>query len=520
MCRRKFEVKLKIRHLILSAVVGISCWTGMPHTAWSEPAPPPLEGTEVAPSPGLSTEPKIEEPFTPQLREQLQRLDLPLGIDGDPSIPDPGEPLPSLSLEQALRRALTYHPELRRAVAQIEGQEFAVLASTSDRYPRINFNNNFSQSGSDGQPGGQQVIRTGVQRAYGFSISLNQQLLDFGRTHFRVRASELSLAATRMQYLRTRHDILNGVVAAYFELLQQAQAVEINRENVRNAARLVEQAQGFLEAGTGAKVDLMRAEADLANADFGLVQAEGAYNRAVAGLATALGEPELSFVAPVPVELPAPEWELETVRELAKTTRPDLLAASLRVAQSEAQVQLARSEYLPILSASAGYNWSDSVFPPNVRSYNVGINFSVPLLNEPGLSAAVGQAEAALEVAQADRDTFELIALQEASDALFNLREAIGSARAAAAAVRAAHEGYRLAFERYQVGVGDSLEVSEARRQLIEAQSRDVQARYGVQTSISALLRATGQLDSAALLPEDLRLDPIFELPDEIFPEP
>lgn len=430
------------------------------------------------------------------------------------------EPLPTtvLTLEDALRRALTNHPDLVQALANIEAQEFATIASTANRFPTFNFSSNAGQSGSTGQPGGASVIRTGIQRSYGLGISLNQRLFDFGRTHYQVKSSELQLAATRLTYLKTRQDVLNRVVQAYFELLRQAQAIEVNQDNVRNAERLLAQAQGFLEAGTGAKIGVIQAQRDLATARFGLVQARGALGRAVASLASALGEEELPYQRPQPIALTVPGWDVDQVRELARSTRPDLLSAGLQVARAETAIKSAKAEYYPNISASAGYNWNDNLFPPMNTSYNVGVSLSVPLINEPTLSSAVGQAEALLEASIASRKATELRVVQEATEALYTLREAIGRSESAGEALKFAEESYRLASERYKVGVGSPVEVSQAQQLLVQARSQELQARFDVQTAIGNLLTSTGQLDSAALLPADLQLDPIFDLPAQANP--
>jgi outer membrane protein len=424
-----------------------------------------------------------------------------------------------LTLSQALEQALRNHPSLVRSLALVEAQEFAVTASTAPRYPRFSFNASASQSGTEGQPGGQDVVRTGLQKSYGYGISLSQQIFDFGRTHNSIKLSELQLSSTRLDYLQVRQTVLNSVVQAYFNLLQQDQAVTFGLDTVRNAQAVLEQAEGFLEAGTGAKIAVVQAEADLAGAKFTLVQARGAYARAQAQLAQAMGLDQLQNIQPEDTFLEVPEWQADTVRQLARTARPDVAAASLDVAQAETRVRLAKAEYYPTISANAGYNWNDQVFPPNNTAYNVGLSLSVPLINEPLLSSGVGQAKANEKAALASFRNVEIDAVQEALSAYYTLKESIGRAASASEALRFATENFRLASERYKVGVGSPLEVSQAQRQLVEAQTIDVQARFSVQTSVSALLLATGQLDSAALLPEDLVIDPIFELPERITPD-
>ena len=98
----------------------------------------------------------------------------------------------------------------------------------------------------------------------------------------------------------------------------------------------------------------------------------------------------------------------------------------------------------------------------------------------------------------------ELLALQiqqQATEAWLNLQEARSRAQAAQVALRSNEENYRLASERYNVGVGTSLEVSDAQRLLIQARSQEVQARFDVQLSIARLYRQAGNLTLETLLP-------------------
>lgn len=485
-----------------------------------------LSGKSLAqePKPALPTSAPLtsasENPSSEKKSFDNKRLDQVLEGLKDPNIAplgqtlsDIGIPKAPLSLEQALRTALESHPDLKTALANIENKEFGVTASTASRYPSFSFSASAGQGWSSGQSGGMNVTRTGVQKSYGLGIGLNQDLLDFGRTHYRVKLAELSLAQTHIAYLQTRQVVINAVVQAYFEVLRGASAIEVGLANVRNAELLVEQAKGFVAAGTRAKIEVIRAEASLANAKLQLVKAQGSYGRAMASLATALGEKSLPEVMPEPITLAEPDWSLEHVRELARKARPDMLIASLSIAEADAQIRLARAEYYPRISLSASYSWNDSLFPPLNSGYNVGINLQVPILNEPMLSSAVGQAVANKKAAVSGFESLELTVVQQATEALYTMREAVGSSQAAAEGLRSAEENFRLATERYRVGVGNSLEVSDSQRVLVEARSADVQARYNLQEAIGNLLLQTGQLDKDTVLPKDLRIEPIFEVP-------
>lgn len=424
-----------------------------------------------------------------------------------------------LTLSEALITAVLQHPDLQEGEARVEAAEFSVTASTAPRYPRFSFNASAGQSGSSGQGGGANVIRTGLTRSYGYGITLSQQIFDFGRTRHSVHLSELQLGVTRLNYLSLRQSVLDNVVQAYFELLRQDQAIEVNLANVRNAQRILDRANGFLEAGTGAKIAVIQAEADLANAEFGLIQAQGGYDRARVALAQTMGLDDLGDVVLEETYLEVPDWDTDIVRHYAQLYRLDVATASLGVAQAETRIQLAKSEYFPSVSANAGYNWNDQIFPPQNTSYNVGLSLSVPLINEPALSSAVGIARANHKAELAVFRKVELQAVKEALSSFSSLEEAKSSAASASESLRFATENFRLASERYEVGVGSVIEVSQAQRQLVEARSRELQARFNVQTAVATLLRDTGRLDAQALLPEELAIDPVFDLPDIIVPE-
>src|SRR5690606_35003897 len=113
-----------------------------------------------------------------------------------PDLPARSSVVARLTLEEALATAVANHPRLKEALALVEAGEFGVTISTAPRYPKFSASISTSQSGSTGQPGGLEVVRTGLNRSYGYGINLSQQLLDFGRTRHSIKASELQLGVT------------------------------------------------------------------------------------------------------------------------------------------------------------------------------------------------------------------------------------------------------------------------------------------------------------------------------------
>ena len=82
---------------------------------------------------------------------------------------------------------------------------------------------------------------------------------------------------------------------AYYNYLLARRLVEVNQEAVRRNIQSLERARGFFEVGTRPKIDVTRAQVDLANAELALVRARNGVAVTFATLNNAIGVPEHPF---------------------------------------------------------------------------------------------------------------------------------------------------------------------------------------------------------------------------------
>jgi len=419
-----------------------------------------------------------------------------------PAVTVPTAGLPALSLPEAALTALRHHPDLKIADAQIDQAQAQMRIASAPFYPTLRGNVSFNYSeAQNAGVGGQNVVRIGGVRNYNMGINASQLLTDFGRTQSNLDVAGANKDALLWQRGDAVQTLLLRVAESYFTVLRTHQDVEINRENVRNAQVQVGRAKGFYEAGTRARIEVTRAESDLATAQVGLIAAENSEQKAVTAFLTSLGTPDAGPVGLLEAKLMPPAWtRAESVKKAAET-RPDLQAAFARIEAAAARVRNAQAQYFPSLSVNYSYAWGEAFFPPTPYNWNVGMALNVPLFNEPALGAGVQSAEAQRVQAEGNQELLALQIQQQATEAWLNLQEARSRAQAAQVALRSNEENYRLASERYNVGVGTSLEVSDAQRLLIQARSQEVQARFDVQLSIARLYRQAGSLTLETLLP-------------------
>lgn len=492
--------------------------------AAAQPAPPPPGSLPGFPAPqsAPAAPPPVSDPSltAPRAPASPGSLTLPGGgptIPGGPGgvvnpgnlsvPPGPGAaPIvrsgPVLTLPDAAITALRNHPNLRFAQAQIDQAQASIRAASAPFFPSLNGNMGYSNSEAQREGvGGQQVVIAGGVRNYQVGVRASQLLTDFGRTQANIDAADENKLAAEWQKSDTVQTLLLTVAENYFSVLRAQQDVQIFLDNVRNAELQLLRARGFFEAGTRARIEVTRAEAELATSRVGLIQTQNAEQRVRAAFLNSLGINQTQEFQLLDTSLLAPGWSRDEAVLKARDTRPDLRAAFARIRSAEARLRSAEADYYPRLNTNFSYGWSESGFIPQPYNWSVGVNMEIPIINEPLRSANVQSAEASMRQQEASQESLALQIQQEATEAWLNMQESVARLEASRAGLRSNEENYRLASERYNVGVGSSLEVSDAQRLLVQARSLELQARFDVQLAIARLYRRAGALTIDALLP-------------------
>jgi outer membrane protein TolC len=243
-----------------------------------------------------------------------------------------------------------------------------------------------------------------VNEAY--SVELSQALPFPGKLGLRGQAAlgEAEAAASDFAAVRLRLALMASLL--YDEYYVAARSLALNGEHVELLESFQKIATARYEAGEAAQQDPIQAEVELSHALHDKILL-GTGMRVVAEQINALLHrastsplPPPPTRAPAPGALPEPSPDLVTQ---ALQQRPELAAASARVAAEQARAELAQREYWPDFTVSGGYDrfWEESELRPSV-----GLAMNVPLALGRR-SAALDEAEAKLEQARSERDALE-----------------------------------------------------------------------------------------------------------------
>ena len=282
----------------------------------------------------------------------------------------------------------------------------------------------------------------------------------------------------------------------YFSLLQAGNMENLYQDSVNQLEEHLKNVQAQYDVGVVAKVDVLRSEVSLANAQQQLIQATNNYDVAEASLNKIIGTSlDTTLKLKDSLQYTPYENDMQYCLDYASMNRAELEQSRLAVDAAKGAVKVAKSGFLPKVTASATESWggSGSNWPGDDKeNWSVGIGATMNIFDSGvTLSKVHAAEEKLLQAEETYRDTVNSVELEVRSNYL-GLREAEKRISTTQVAVAKAEEDFHIAQVRYMAGVGTNLDVIDAQVALTEAKTNFVNALYDYNTSKIALETSMG----------------------------
>lgn len=386
----------------------------------------------------------------------------------------------TLTLEECLRLAFEHHPDIVSSGWQVRRSEARVEEAKSSLRPNL-------EAGST-------LLNTGGSNRVSSSVSVKQLLTDGGKSRATVAGASHDFAATLKDAERTWQERVYAVKEAFFSLLRAREDAAVAAETASLYETQLDQARAFYRAGSKARIDVTTAEVNLSQARLDLARAESSVSVAVATLENEIGTglPDRKARLETPKEKLLPPPALETAIGEALGSRPDVLAGEERILSARQGLKATAKGMSPSLYLTGGYEITQNV--SNFEDeWNAVLSLSIPLYDGGATAARTEASRADLEIGRSDQEKLKQQVRLEVETAILELRTASVQVETAEVALRQARENLDLARGRYRVGVGTSLEVTDAGEKYSSARKSLVQARYDLQVAATALEKALGR---------------------------
>lgn len=183
--------------------------------------------------------------------------------------------------DSAVATALGNRAEVRLAAAQVTRGQKALAAARGQRLPTVSVSAAYGDSGS--------TYDENVEDTYSIGAQVQVPIFDGGAIGARIDSAASRLDQQRIRYRDTREQVEQDVRVARRTLATLGDRVEAARSALRLAEQELDLARDRFAAGVSDNIEVIDAQASLADARNTRVNALAGYGRARINLAAALG---------------------------------------------------------------------------------------------------------------------------------------------------------------------------------------------------------------------------------------
>src|SRR6185312_2395720 len=240
--------------------------------------------------------------------------------------------------------------------------------------------------------------------ANNYSVSSGITIYNAGAISDNIRMTNLQIQAANQTVIQNELDITLQVVQDYLNILLAKENVIYVQDLVKSTSAQVDQGKKEYEVGTIARNAYIELEAQLAGDKYTLVAARNAVRQNKLTLKQLLQLPlrdSFDIITPDTVIASQIVPSLDSVEAYALQNRPEIRLAQLGIEISRYNLAIAKTGYLPLLSASAtlstGYsnNQRDDFVQQMDNNFfqQAGLNLSIPIFNRRQVKTAVENAK-------------------------------------------------------------------------------------------------------------------------------
>lgn len=411
------------------------------------------------------------------------------------------------TLKECIEYAYKNNISVEQSLLDVDQSNVDKTQAIANFLPSLNANASFNiNTGANINPATNQFENTVFRSASGGANSgLN---LFSGLQNWRnLQRAKLNITAARYRLDKMKDDISLLIANSFLSILSNKEQLkviqgqfEVTQENIKNTKELVD--GGVLPEG-----DLLEILATSASQEQQMIAAENNLIISKIGLAQLLQlrNYETFDIADENFELISEailEEKPASIFEKAKDELNDVKIASANLEIAEKDLQLAKGNYFPTVTAFMGYNarWASTQRNPFTGEQisfadqlwlfdgtAIGFQLNIPIFNRLNVRSNVQRNKINVE---RSRLQLEQVSLDLESNVYQAYNDAKNSKKFYQAAVKTA-EARRLAFEyakeRYDVGLSNAFDYNQSRIAYENAQSDIVRTKYNYIFSLKVL---------------------------------
>ncbi|WP_187264739.1 TolC family protein [Pontibacter beigongshangensis] len=410
-----------------------------------------------------------------------------------------------LTLEQAIEFGLQHNYDIRIVTKEQKISENNVtlgnagfLPSVDARYTRDFSRNDIRNQFENNEP---RIVDNSTNRGSNASLLLNWTLFDGGRMFInnnRLKALERSGAFFTKA---TVESTLADIITAYHDVVRQARKINSIEDAIAISEQRVNITQEQYNVGVSAKVEILRAQVDY-NADRAeLLRQMELLQTSKINLNQLLGrDPNIDFVVDDVIEV-ANDFRLATINNQLLSSNPNLQRLRINRDIAIYDLRSARAMRLPTVGLAGGYGINRSIQDPqffgntigtnesNRQGFNYGLTFTLPIFNGLEINRQIQNSRIAVDANSLALQREQNNLQSDMSRAFTQYQNRLQLLELEESNVVLAKQNAEIAMERYRLGLLTAIELREAQRNQLVAETRLIDIQFEAKVAETELKR-------------------------------
>lgn len=440
-------------------------------------------------------------------------------------------PVFRLSLENAVRLAMTNNPDLESARLEVERSDARVMEAWGYTMPSVDLSGTFNHmvtkpksyfpdaiyyplvklmdsSARVPKPTGQLIeLPFSMMPTNSANAALNvRQILFNGAVFIGVGAANVYSKMARSVFLSKKVETVSKVKKAYYGALLAREALTMMHSNLNNAEENLNNVRLMKSQGIVSEYDELRATVGVENLRPLVIQTETNFNLAIDNLRNTIGLGDTTSILPTDglILQEVDEGIVAAAEQSVLESNPNLNIVKHQIDLGDAYVYAEKANFLPTIAAYGSYSYTaikdDYRISTNdfYKQSQVGVTLSLNLFQGFQTWSRIEQAQLEKQKTEEQKSSLERNLHTGIRSVIGNLRQARKRVDAQQKTVETAERGYKIVTARFLTNAATQLEVNDAQIALSQARVNRMQAIYDYLVAATDLDAMLGRLPEYA----------------------
>jgi len=406
------------------------------------------------------------------------------------------------TLEDCIKYALDKNIQIKKTGLTNDQNQLYANQAKFNRLPSVSasVNENLNwYKGFDATTG--QYGNNNGSNSTNYGLNASVSLYNGDKLKIRIKQAELNLESGKYYSESVKESVGLNIVNAYLQLLYANENVKNAKKQIESTTEQLGLAKERMDIGLISLSDYLQIKSELSTEKSTLVTAQSTYaidNVTLEQLMELPVDPNFAVSSPNldSILIATVQPNSQDVYNLALGIKPEIKNAELTKESTALNVQIAKADYLPVISMNGGLSSGYSSLTTNSNyttqlndkiNPSLGLSLSIPIFQKKQIKTNVGIASINVDNAELDVVNTKNQLRKEIEQACVDVVSAQEQYNASLEQQQSTQESYDVTNEKFKVGLLNSVDFLVQKTNLITSESKLLQSKYNLIFTLKVL---------------------------------